>query len=96
MDLHLLVGPAGEEVQRRVVAQHLLHEGRGVGPGPRAVSSASFTALPSVCTVASWPAFRSRMQVVIISSVVSRAPSSSAAISAEIRSSRGSERRRST
>jgi ABC-type Mn2+/Zn2+ transport system ATPase subunit len=35
MDLHVLVGPAGEQMQRRVVAQHLLHETRRVARAAR-------------------------------------------------------------
>jgi hypothetical protein len=46
-------------------------------------------------TVVSWPAMRSRLQVATISSSVSWSPSSSAAMSPEIRSPRGSPRRRS-
>ena len=99
-ELHLLVDVAGEEVEGRVVAEDLLDRAfdavGGEGGGGVPLSRSAFTPLPIVWTVASWPALRRRMQVVMSSSVVSFSPSASAAMRWVMRSSAGRERRSST
>ena len=97
--LDVLERDAGEEVERRVEAQDLLDGGRG-GRGDRRTAGRvepvvriAATPLPMAWTVASWPALSSRTQVAISSSVSSRSPSASAAISAVMRSSAGRARR---
>ena len=81
----LLRGPL-EQLQRRVVADHLLDRGRRPGRGPRAAGPAGRDAragppvpLPNALTDASCPALSSRMAEATSSSSVSRSPSSSAA-----------------
>ena len=91
--------PAFEQLQRRVPPDHLL-DGR---PGrhlarrtPSATRSGCFRnariPLPSVFTVASWPALSRTMVVQTISSSVSRSPASSTSISCETRPASGARR----
>ena len=86
---------AGEDMQRRVMAQDFLDDrGATVGSGVDLGGQEQRHAITVLCTVASCPAFNSKMQVEIISGKDRRAPSSSAAMSWVIRSSAGAARRR--